>query len=156
MALREGMAIRLLIAEDHPWVREGLRATFQNTEIEVGGEATTGDEAIDLALGDRFEVMLLDIKMPGRSGFEVLEKVKSERSDLHVLIYSQHDRPDFQDRARQLAASGYLVKTARKDELIDAVRRVGHGECLWDEKATNVDRKIHPHELARAGSRPNR
>jgi DNA-binding NarL/FixJ family response regulator len=126
------MAIRLLIAEDHPWVREGLRATFQNTEIEVGGEATTGEEAIDLAIGDGFDVMLLDIKMPGCDGFEVLEKVKSEKSDLRVLIYSQHDRPDFQVRARQLAASGYLVKTAHKDELIDAIRRVGHGECLWD------------------------
>ncbi len=126
------MAIRLLVAEDHAWVREGLRATFQNTEIEVGGEATTGQEAIDLAMGNGFDVMLLDLKMPGCDGFEVLERLKTQKPGLRVLVYSQHDRPDFQDRARTLSARGYLVKTAHKDELIDAIRKVDHGECLWD------------------------
>jgi DNA-binding NarL/FixJ family response regulator len=135
------MAIRLLVAEDHEWVREGLRAIMTNTEIEVAGEAITGHEAIDLALEGGLDVMLLDIKMPGCDGFEVLEKVRSERPDLPVLIYSQYDRPGFQERARRLQASGYLVKTAHKNELIEAILKVGQGECLWDEGINNEQKE---------------
>ncbi len=135
------MAIRLLVAEDHEWVREGLRAIVANSGIEVSGEATTGHEAIDLALGNGLDVMLLDISMPGRNGFEVLETVKSKRPDLPVLVYSQHDRPDFQERARRLQASGYLVKTAHKNELIEAILKVGQGECLWDEGINNEQKE---------------
>ncbi len=127
------MAIRLLIAEDHPWVREALCAALASTDIEVAGEAASGDDAIQQALTHNFDVMLLDIRMPGRDGFAVLEKVKSTKPDVRVLVYSQHDRPDFQKRARELAASGYVLKTAHKDKLIDAIRRVGQGESLWDE-----------------------
>lgn len=128
------MSIRMLIAEDHPWVREGLRAAFANTEIEVADEATTGDEAILRALMNSFDVMLLDIKIPGRDGFEVLETVKAEKPDLPVLIFSHYVRWDFRERARQLAASGFVVKTAAKDELVDAIRRTSQGESLWSNR----------------------
>jgi len=132
------MTIRLLIAEDHQWVREGLRAVFHNTDIEVAGEATNGDEAITQALENTFDVMLLDIKMPGCDGFEVLKRAKAENPNLRVVVYSQHDRPDFRERARQLSASGYLVKTANKNELIAAIQKVNQGERLWDEAAPKV------------------
>ena len=126
------MTIRLLIAEDHDLVREGLRITFEETEIEVVGEATTGSEAVRLGALDGADVMLLDIKMPGGDGFHVLKRVKSANPELAVLIYSQHERPDFQDRARTLGACGYLTKRARAEELIDAVRKASQGEDLWE------------------------
>jgi len=125
------MSIRLLIAEDHPWIREGLRAALASTEIEVVGEVATGAEAICAALAADFDIMLLDVKMPACDGFEVLERVKSARPDLPVLVYSHHVRWDLQERARRLAASGYVAKTADKDELVDAIRRASRGENLW-------------------------
>ncbi len=128
------MAIRLLITEDHPWVRRGLRATFEDTEIEIAGEATTVEQAVRMALAGEADVMLLDLKLPDGDGFEILQKVKSEKSDLPVVIYSQYERSDFQVRARNLGANGYLVKRADADELIGAVRRVSQGESLWCER----------------------
>jgi len=113
------------------WVRRGLRATFEDTEIEIVSEATTGEEAVHLALADDADVMLLDIKMPQRDGFEVLQAVKPKKPGLHIVIYTQHERASFQDRARKLGASGYLNKRATAEELIDAVRTVNRGENLW-------------------------
>jgi DNA-binding NarL/FixJ family response regulator len=120
------------MAEDHDLVREGLRATFDETEIDVVGEATTGEDAVRLALADGVDVMLLDIKLPFHDGFDVLREVKSQKPDLAVLVYSQHERLDFQDRARALGASGYLTKRVRSDDLIDAIRIANRGGSLWD------------------------
>ena len=128
------MGIRLLIADDHAWIREGIRAVCGNTEIEVAGEATSGDEAIGMVLQDHTDVMLLDLKMPGKDGFEVLAEVKQEKPDLPVVIYSQHDRVDFKRRARELGASGYLNKRVEAKVLIHAIRQVAKGERLWDEE----------------------
>jgi len=128
------MTIRLLIADNNSWVREGLHAAFHHTEIAVEGEATTSSEAIELALTCEFDVMLLDVKMPVFNGFDVLKAVRSKNTDLRVIIYSQHDRPDFWDRARQLAANGYVSKTSHKNQLIDVIRRVVQGECLWENE----------------------
>ena len=125
------MTIRLHIAEDHELVREGLRATFEYTEIDVVGEATTGSEAIRLASAQEADVMLLDIKMPNGDGFDVLREVTSAQPDLAVLIYSHHERLDFQDRARRLGACGYLTKRVDAEVLIDALRKASQGETLW-------------------------
>jgi len=127
------MTIRLLIAEDHDLVREGLRATFEGTEIDIVGEATTGSDAVQLASADGADVMLLDIKMPNSDGFEVLQQLQSTNKKLAILIYSQHERLDFQVRARRLGASGYLTKQIRADELVSAIREVGHGGSLWPQ-----------------------
>jgi DNA-binding NarL/FixJ family response regulator len=76
----------------------------------------------------------LDVKLPVFNGFDVLKAVRSKNTDLRVIIYSQHDRPDFWDRARQLAANGYVSKTSHKNQLIDVIRRVVQGECLWENE----------------------
>jgi DNA-binding NarL/FixJ family response regulator len=135
------MTIRLLIADDHELVREGLRSAFNDTEIQVTGEATTGDEAAELALDRDVDAVLLDINLPGKDGFQVLRQVKSEKPELPVLIYSQHDRPDFKRRARELTASGYVVKGIHKTELLEAVRRVSRGETLWNASDGNGHHK---------------
>lgn len=124
--------IRLLIAEDHKMIREGLQIAFQDTEIEVVGEATSGDEAIQMALAHVFDLILVDINLPGCNGFEVLEQVKADQPDVAIVVYSHSDRPDFRARAQRLNASGYILKTAERKELIDAIRRAGRGEDLWD------------------------
>lgn len=133
------MTIRLLIAEDHELLRQGLRAIFENTEIEVVGEAGNVADAIDRALSDDADVMLLDINMPGGDGFDVLEAVLGAKPEMGVLVYSQHQRPDFQDRARQLGALGYLSKLTTAGTLIDGVRRASQRQNLWQETNDNHD-----------------
>ena len=76
------MTIRLLIADDHDWIREGLRAVFQPTEIEVVAEATTGEEAVSLALASDLDVVLLDIKMPDGDGMDMLSRIKAVKQQL--------------------------------------------------------------------------
>ena len=125
------MKIRLLIADDHDLVREGLRGAFHATDIEVVGEASSGEEAIRLALDQHYDVMLLDVSLPDKDGFMVLAEVKAARPELPVTMYSNHDREDFKARARQLGAGAYLTKTVRKRDLLTAVRAVSQGKQLW-------------------------
>ncbi len=99
------MTIRLLIADDHAWIREGLRAVFQSTEIEVIAEATTGEEAVCLVLASEIDVVLLDIKMPDGGGIEALHRIKTLKHQLPVVIYSAHDRLDFYLRCKSQGAA---------------------------------------------------
>lgn len=134
------MSIRMLIAEGHAMVREGLRYAFQDTEIDIVGEATTGDEVIQLAMEDSYDLILLEIRLPGKDGFEVLERLMVERPNLPTVVYSHSDRSDYRERAKQLNARAYVLKSAERHELIDKLLRVSHGERLWDH--ANADGRI--------------
>jgi DNA-binding NarL/FixJ family response regulator len=123
--------IRLLIADDHFWIREGVRYAVSRTDIQVVGMAASGAEAIQSALSQPCDVLLLDIDLPEHDGFEVLATLKSKRPEVRILFYSCHDRPDFVDRAQRLGASGFLSKSADLEALIDAIRTVGRGETFW-------------------------
>ena len=124
------MAVRLLVSDDHAWVREGLRYVFSNTEIEIVAEATTGKEAVQFALEQDIDVVLMDIKMPDGNGFEALRQIKAVKADLPVLIYSAHDRVDYFQRCADLGAQGYLLKGVNKQTLLSAVRDAFAGKTL--------------------------
>ncbi len=126
---RSEMVIRLIIADDHELVRQGLHATFEDTNIEVVGEATTGEEAIELASSCEADVMLLDISMPGGDGFDVLRQVSS--LSLAVVIYSMHDREHYFRRSRELGACGYVTKLASAEQLVNAIQAASRGESYW-------------------------
>jgi DNA-binding NarL/FixJ family response regulator len=126
------MAIRLLIADDHELVREGLRYTFHRTEVKIVAEAASGSAALRMASEHEVDVALIDICMPDCDGFEVLERIKSTQPNLPILIYSMYDRADYIQRSRALGASGYLLKGADAQELVDAVRSVYVGETVWE------------------------
>jgi CheY-like chemotaxis protein len=128
--------IALLVADDHPLVREGLRRTFEAAEVAVVAEAGCIDDAIRFAFDPAVTVMLLDLSWPQRrtreeAGFEILRRVKSRRSDLPILIYSAQDLRQFVDRARSLGATGYLVKGVDDKRLALAVRRAHAGSETW-------------------------
>ena len=125
------MAIRLIIADDHELIREGLRALFTDKEIEIVGEAATCQTAIQLAATVEADVVLLDISMQGGDGFDVLRRIRSERS-LPVVMYSMHDREHYLRRARELGANGYVTKRAPSDELVKAVEKASRGESSWN------------------------
>ena len=125
------MTIRILIADDHLVVRTGLKSLVASTDIEVIGEATTGTECVRLAQEVQPDVVLLDIRMPDGDGLNALSRLKLERPQLPVLVFSTYDNPTYVARAVALGANGYVSKGAMRDELLTAIRTVATGENAW-------------------------
>lgn len=120
--------IRVLIADDHPVVRRGLRQILEATpDIKVADEASDGQEALHKVLKNEYDVILLDISLPGRSGLEVLHQLRAERPRLPVLILSVHPEDQYAVRTIKAGAAGYLTKESATDELVTAIRIVARG-----------------------------
>lgn len=115
---------RILIADDHEVVRRGLKGiltdAFPKSKI---GEARTSQEAVEAVHKQAWDIILLDINMPGRSGLEVLEEIKRLHPQLPVLVLSAFSEEDYAVRAIKLGASGYLTKQSASDELITAIHK---------------------------------
>jgi len=125
------MTIRLLIADDHEVVRCGLKTVFQGTDIEVVGEACTGDETVQLVEQIKPDVVLLDVRIPDGDGLKTLGRIKLDHPELPVLIFSAYDNPTYVARAVALGAVGYLLKGIGSETLVDAIKRVAAGEDAW-------------------------
>ncbi|PWT76960.1 MAG: DNA-binding response regulator [Proteobacteria bacterium] len=122
------MKTRILIADDHAIVREGLRRIISSdTAFTVAGEAADGHEVMAAVRAGGFDVLLLDLSMPGRSGIELLRQVKTERPELHVLVLSMHAEQQYAVRAIRAGASGYLTKDAATTQLSAALTKVAAG-----------------------------
>jgi DNA-binding NarL/FixJ family response regulator len=120
--------IRVLLADDHAIVRTGLREILESTsDIEVAAEAANGIEALNAVRAGEFDIAVLDLSMPGRSGIELIKLVKEERPKLRVLVLTMHSEEQYAVRALRAGASGYLTKESAADELVAAVRRVASG-----------------------------
>jgi DNA-binding NarL/FixJ family response regulator len=130
-AQTEPKKIRVFIADDHEMVRVGLRAMFQGTEIEVVGEAGTGEDAVNFLRNNDVDVAILDVRMPHGDGLNALGRIKLEKPDLPVLILSTFDNPSYVARAVAFGAQGYLLKSSTRDELLEAIRAAARGESIW-------------------------
>lgn len=120
--------IKILVADDHAIVREGLKQILVETsDIVVAGEASDGNQALNQVRKGDYDLVLLDIAMPGMSGLEVLKQLKSERPDLPVLMLSMYPEEQYAVRTLKAGASGYLTKESAPDELIAAIRKVCMG-----------------------------
>ncbi|MBW1768139.1 MAG: response regulator transcription factor, partial [Deltaproteobacteria bacterium] len=120
--------IQVLIADDHAIVRKGMKEIVSETEdIVITGEASDGHQALSKILNENYDVVILDISMPGRSGIDVLDQIKKGKPGLPVLMLSMYPEEQYAVRALKLGAAGYLTKKSVPDELIDAVRKVYHG-----------------------------
>jgi len=120
--------ISILVADDHAVVRNGLKQIVGDTpDIVVAAEASNGQEALNKALEGDYDVVLLDITMPDRSGLDILKEIKSQKPKLPVLILSMHPEEQYAVRALKAGASGYLTKESAPEELINAMRRVSGG-----------------------------
>jgi DNA-binding NarL/FixJ family response regulator len=120
--------IRALIADDHAVVRQGLKQILGDMpEMVVAGEATTGQEVLDKVRAETWDVVVLDISMPDRSGLDVLKQLRSERPRLPVLVLSMHSEDQYAVRVLKAGASGYLTKDSAPDELVKAIRKVVSG-----------------------------
>jgi DNA-binding NarL/FixJ family response regulator len=120
--------IKILIADDHVIVRTGLKQILSETsDVVVTGEAGDGNETINKVYENDYDMVLLDISMPGRGGLEVLAEIKKKKPDLPVLILSMHPEEQYAVRALRTGASGYLTKESAPEELIKAIRKVSRG-----------------------------
>ena len=120
--------LRVLVADDHPIVRRGLRQIIAETaDIVVADEASDGQEVVSKVAQNRYDVVLLDISMPGKHGFDALKEIQGLRPDLPVLVLSMHQEEQYGVRALKAGASGYLAKESSPDELVSAIRKVARG-----------------------------
>jgi two-component system invasion response regulator UvrY len=120
--------IRVLIADDHAIVREGLKQILSEVpDMVVVDEAFEGEEALRKALTDSWDVLVLDLAMPGRSGLDILEQLRSARSRRPVLVLSMHAEEMYATRVLKAGASGYLTKESTPHELVKAIRKVLSG-----------------------------
>lgn len=120
--------IKILIADDHAIVREGLKQIVAETsDMAVADEASTGHEVLDRVRDNDYDVVVLDISMPGGDGLNILKQIKRERPKLSVLILSMHPEKQYAVRVLKAGAAGYLTKESAPDELITAIKRVATG-----------------------------
>ncbi|HVK95670.1 MAG TPA: response regulator transcription factor [Noviherbaspirillum sp.] len=146
--------IKILIADDHAIVREGLKQILADSrDMAVVGHAENGTDAIKLARQADADVLLLDISMPDRSGVEVLKQIRKEAPKLAVLMLSMHREDQYAIRSLKAGAYGYLNKQSAPAELVEAIRQVASGRkyitpALAQELANQIgeDREIALHE----------
>jgi two-component system, NarL family, invasion response regulator UvrY len=120
--------ITIVIADDHAVVRRGLKDILADeSDMEIGGEASTAQELLDLVRKGSWDAVVLDISLPGRNGLEVLAELKRERPTLPVLIHTMHSEDQFARRALRAGASGYLTKDSAPTELVKALRKIVNG-----------------------------
>ncbi|MCZ6624105.1 MAG: response regulator transcription factor [Deltaproteobacteria bacterium] len=119
--------IKILIADDHPVVRRGLRQILgEESDMTVLGEATTSPEVLTKVRQQHYDLVLLDITLPGRGGLEVLKELKHDYPKLPVLILSMHPEDQFGARVLKAGAAGYMTKESAPEILVNAIRKV-HG-----------------------------
>ncbi|WP_034341211.1 response regulator [Deinococcus misasensis] len=123
--------IRILLVDDHPVVRKGTRDLLEShDDLMVIGEAGDGQEAIDQAMKLTPNVILMDVSMPGMNGIEATKRIKSLAPTISVLVLTSYDDDAYVFALLEAGAAGYLLKNAREDELIQAVRAVASGESV--------------------------
>ena len=137
--------IRVIIADDHKIVREGLRQLLESPgDIAIAAEAVNGYEVVDRVRDTEFEILLLDLSMPGKSGMELIRQVKAEKPKLKILVLSMHEENQYAVRAIKAGASGYLTKDSASIELVSAIRKLAAGGAFISaEVAEQLARDAH-------------
>ena len=139
--------IRVVIADDHQILREGLKQLLLAAgDIDVVGEAADGYEVVDRVRSLDFDLLLLDMSMPGKSGVELIKQVKAEKPKLRILVLSMHEEHQYAVRAIRAGASGYLTKESAASQLVAAIRKVGGGGAyITPEVAERLAQDAMPH-----------
>ncbi|MGA2255266.1 MAG: response regulator transcription factor [Thermoguttaceae bacterium] len=142
--------IQILIADNHELVRCGLKTLLAGTEIKIVAEATTVHAALKIALEKKdLDVALLDVRLPDGDGLTALGRIKLDRPELPVLMFSAYDNPASIARAIALGASGFLLKGCSRDELLHTIRTVANGESIWSkEKLHSASRSLRTPRFA--------
>jgi two-component system, NarL family, invasion response regulator UvrY len=136
--------IKVLLADDHSIVRDGLRRIIEESgEMAVVAEAPDGREAIRKAIGERPDVAVVDISMPGMDGLEVIGRLRSHYPDLPILVLTMHEEEQYVVRAIEAGAMGYLTKRSAPEQLVTAIRKVHKGlRYLTDAAAETLALRV--------------
>ena len=122
------MSVKVVIADDHEVVRRGLASLLSGSEVKIVGEATNGEEACRTVRKLKPDVVLLDIRMPGKDGLSALEKIRSEMPGVRVVMLSTFDNPTYIARAVAAGAHDYILKGSSRAEIIAAVTGAAAGQ----------------------------
>jgi DNA-binding NarL/FixJ family response regulator len=124
--------LRILIADDHPLFRDGLQLLLGTlSDMQVVGEATSGDETVRMAGMLQPDVILMDIKMPGMSGIEATRQITAAHPHIHILIVTMFEDDATVFTAMRAGARGFVLKDAEKEDMLRAIRSVGRGEAIF-------------------------
>jgi DNA-binding NarL/FixJ family response regulator len=120
--------IKVLIADDHPIVRAGLKQVIEKSpDMRVGGEALDGQEVLEKASHEEWDILILDFSMPGKSGLDVIKELRRQQPGLPILVLSMHPESELAPRLLKAGVSGYLMKESATKELVNAIRKIHAG-----------------------------
>jgi DNA-binding NarL/FixJ family response regulator len=129
--------IRIVVADNHAMIREGLKHIISSSgDMTVVGEAADGAGVMQLVRGSDFEMLVLDLSMPGRSGMELIKLVRSEKPRLRILVFSMHQELQYAARAIKSGANGYLIKDSAPLEVLEALRKIAAGRHSFSPDVT--------------------
>lgn len=124
--------IRLLLADDHPMFRSGLRLVLEGRgEFDIVGEAANGDEAVTMAADLQPDIVVMDLQMPGVNGIDATRQITTTSPHMAVLVLTMFDDDNSVFMAMRAGARGYVLKGAGDDEIVRAIRAVGNGEAIF-------------------------
>lgn len=144
--------MRILIVDDHPMVRRGIRELLESEHLITGvGEAETPDAALEEIRQRHWDVVLLDLHMPGRAGLDLLTTMRADRPEMPILVVSAHSEDQYAIRVLRAGASGYVSKAAASEVLVHAVKRVAAGgryisEKMAEQLAREAQDPVTPHQ----------
>ena len=138
--------MKVLLADDHAIIRDGLRQILADTDdLVVAGEAANGLDVLQKVREQDWDVLVLDISMPGRNGLDLIRMAKEERPELPILVLSMHQEEQYAVRALKAGAQGYITKESDSELLVAAIRRVAKGGVhISDKVAELMVRGIRP------------
>ena len=133
------MSYEVLVADDHAIIRDGLKKILADTpDLVVAGEASNGHAVTEQVKRRDWDLLILDLSMPGRHGLELIKLLKTERPQLPILIFSMHQEEQFAVRALRAGASGYLSKEGDSDLILPAMRKVAGGGTYISPKVAEL------------------
>jgi DNA-binding NarL/FixJ family response regulator len=146
------MPIRILLADDHEVVRDGVRALLEKqTDMSIVGEAADGHEAAQLAEELRPDVVIMDIGMPNLNGIDATRRILAAHPDVAILILSMHQDESYVLRSLKAGAKGYLLKDSLRGDVLDAIRAVANGRSFLTRKIRRMMQEDYIRELEQRG-----
>lgn len=137
--MNTGPKIKLLLVDDHPLVREGIRSSlWRHPSIQIIGEAANGKEALRKAKQLCPDVILMDLNMPEMSGLEATPLIRKQRPETRVIALTIHDNKEYVLRILRTGASGYVLKDTSAEELVKAIEAVARGEAFFSPRIANI------------------
>lgn len=128
------MKSKILFVDDHEIVRLGFRQMLIGTDAEIVDEASNSDDGYNKFLASKFDLVIIEVRLPGGDGLQLLGKIKTQSPTQPVLIFSSYDNPTYIARAVALGANGFLLKSDTQDKILDAVQRASKGENIWSRE----------------------